>query len=270
MKKIVVVDDQPVLTSIYKAKFSAKGFHVEVAADGEQALEVIKRTVPDLVLLDLMLPKINGIEVLKELRANPSFQATPVVVFSNAAQPSTVEDAWKAGATLVLSKSSTSPNQLVESVQSALKQVNDFKPELSEPGKAQPTPGTGRILLIESNSESRAIISHLLTSGGHQITNAEGQDHALLLNEVNQVDLVLTNRALCKNCLRSFSEQLRRRHANLLIVMYSMNASAKEAEEAMRDGISKFLVTPEDLLNVAQTSAMLISESRAVSEDTRQ
>ena len=62
MKKIVVVDDQPVLTGIYKAKFSAEGFHVDVASDGEQALEVIRRTNPDLVLLDLILPKISGLE----------------------------------------------------------------------------------------------------------------------------------------------------------------------------------------------------------------
>src|SRR5437870_7045652 len=93
MKKIVVVDDQPVLTGIYKAKFSTEGFNVEVASDGEQALDVIKRTEPDLVLLDLMLPKISGIEVLKQLRANRTFEAMPVVVFSNAAHPGAIEDA---------------------------------------------------------------------------------------------------------------------------------------------------------------------------------
>jgi DNA-binding response OmpR family regulator len=80
MKKMVVVDDQQVLLSIYRAKFVAEGFHVEVAADGEQALEVINRTKPDLVLLDLMLPKVKGIDVLKQVRANPLFKAMPIIV----------------------------------------------------------------------------------------------------------------------------------------------------------------------------------------------
>jgi len=267
MKKIVVVDDQPVLTGIYKAKFSAEGFHVDVASDGEQALEVIRRTNPDLVLLDLILPKISGLEVLKQLRANRTFEAMPVVVFSNAAQPGAIEDAWAAGATMVLSKSNTSPKQVVESVQNALAKTSASVRELdnSKPKNViapMPTVNAGAILLIENNSECRAILSSLLSSLGHRIMHAEGQDHALLLSEVTQIDLVLTNRTLCKDCFRSFSEQIRRRRPSLPVVMYSMDVSAKEAEEALHSGISKFLTTPEELLEVAQVSASLISESR--------
>src|SRR6266700_1184188 len=268
MKKIVVVDDQPVLTGIYKAKFSAEGFHVDVASDGEQALEVIRRTNPDLVLLDLNLPKISGIEVLKQLRANRTFEAMPVVVFSNAAQPGAIEDAWAAGATMVLSKSNTSPKQVVESVQNALaktsasvREVDNSKP--NDVIAPMPTVNGGAILLIENNSECRAILSSLLSSLGHRIMHAEGQDHALLLSKVTQIDLVMTNRTFSKDCFRSFSEQIRRRRPGLPVVMYSMDASAKEAEEALRSGISKFLTTPEELLDVAQVSASLISESRA-------
>jgi len=270
MKKIVVVDDQPVLTGIYKAKFSTEGFNVEVASDGEQALEVIKRTKPDLVLLDLMLPKISGIEVLKQLRANHTFEAMPVIVFSNAAQPGAIEDAWAAGATMVLSKSNTSPKQLVESVQKALakssasvSEVDDSKPPPNDVREARhPASNTGGILLVENNPESRAIISHLLTRVGHRIINADGQHHAVLLSEVSQIDLVLTNRALCKGCFRSFCEQIRLRCPNTPVVMYSMDTSAKEAEEALRCGISKFLITPEEFLDIAEISASMISESR--------
>jgi CheY-like chemotaxis protein len=270
MKKIVVVDDQPVLTSIYKAKFSAEGFHVDVASDGEQALNVINRANPDVVLLDLMLPKINGIEVLKQLRANPTFNATPIVVFSNAAQPRTVEDAWTAGATLVLSKSNTSPKQLVESVRSVLanssasgKGVDDSQNHCNDMNEAKlPVGNTGGILLVENNPESRALVSHLLTRAGHRIINADGQDHALLLSETNQIDLVLTNRTL-GNGSRSFCDQIRRRSPNTKVIMYSLDSSAEEAEEALRCGISKFLTTPEEFLDVAQISTSLLSESRA-------
>ena len=269
MKKIVVVDDQAVLTSIYRAKFSAEGFQVAVAADGEQALDVIKRTRPDLVLLDLMLPKISGLEVLKQLRAHSDFKTTPIVVFSNAAQPTTVEDAWAAGATLVLSKSSTSPKQLVESVQSVLANrsesgttVDESTPLANQLGNATAPAGAGGILLIENNPDCRAIVSHLLTGRGYRINYAEGQDHALLLNEVTRVDLVLANSLQCRNSFRPFSQQLRRRRPDLPLVMYSMDATAKEAEEAMREGVSRFLRTPQEFLDLAAISASLMSENR--------
>ena len=118
MPKIVVVEDQQVLATVYRNKFVAEGYQVEVASDGEAGLALINTTQPDLVILDLILPKMNGIDVLKNVRANPVFQTLPVIIFSNA---SLVEEAWKAGATMVLSKSSHSPKQIVESVRTALK-----------------------------------------------------------------------------------------------------------------------------------------------------
>jgi len=102
MPKIVVVEDQQVLATVYRNKFVAEGYQVEVASDGETGLALINTTKPDLVVLDLMLPKLNGIEVLKSLRANPLFQTLPVIIFSNASLPGMVEEAWNSGATMVL------------------------------------------------------------------------------------------------------------------------------------------------------------------------
>src|ERR1700730_2686502 len=120
MKRIVVVDDQPILVTIYRTKFTAEGFQVEVASDGEQALELIQRTNPDLVLLDLNLPKVDGIEVLKRLRAQSSFVTLPIIVFSANSRSGITEEAFAAGATMVLSKSNTSPKQVIEIVNKAL------------------------------------------------------------------------------------------------------------------------------------------------------
>ena len=90
----------------------------------------------------------------------------------------------------------------------------------------------------------------------------------MLLSEVTAVDLVLTNRNLCKGCFRSFCEQIRRRRPNTPVVMYSMDASASEAEEALRSGISKFLTTPEEFLDIARISTSLISANRALNRST--
>src|SRR5437868_13136115 len=106
MAKILVVDDQPIVGNIYRSKFAAEGFQVDTAADGEQALELIHRDKPDLVLLDLMLPKIDGLEVLKRLRRERLFAHLPVIVFSASGRPNIVEEARAAGATIVVSKTS--------------------------------------------------------------------------------------------------------------------------------------------------------------------
>src|SRR5260370_33391588 len=133
MKRIVVVDDQPILGTIYRTKFTTEGFQVDVASDGQEALDLIQRTNPDLVLLDLMLPKIDGLEVLKRLRAQSSFLTLPIIVFSANARPGITEEAFAAGASMVLSKSNTSPKQVIEI-------VNRTLAEATQP------PGAGKVL----------------------------------------------------------------------------------------------------------------------------
>lgn len=81
MKRIVIIEDHPVLISIYRNKFIAEGFQVEIATDGESGLALINRIKPDLVVLDLAMPKLNGIELLKMLRVNPLFETLPVIIF---------------------------------------------------------------------------------------------------------------------------------------------------------------------------------------------
>jgi CheY-like chemotaxis protein len=263
MKKIVVVDDQPVLTRIYKSIFNAGGFHVEVAVDGEQALKVIESSKPDLVLLDLLLPKIGGLEVLKILRSNPAYRSMPIIVFTAAANPRVVEDAWEAGATLVLSKTSTSPKQVLESVQSTLAKhatITDPAGEDSaiEQSGTETVSRRACVLLIENHQETHAIISHLLTHAGYQVVHAEGEAHALLLIEATLVDLILTNRSLCSNSVRSFCKLFESRHPHLPIVMYGITDSLEEIREATEGGASKFVNSADGLLKIAEMLANLI------------
>src|SRR5260370_26351874 len=272
MRKIVVVDDQPVLASIYRAKFVAEGFHVEVASDGEQALAMIERVKPDVVLLDLMLPKIKGIDVLKKVRANPLFETLPIIVFSNSGQPGAVEDAWTAGASMVLSKSKTSPKQMVESVVGALATSGPAAkdaPAGSELAAAKNDKSflpaakrKERVLLIVINSETRAMLSLLVSHQGYQLNIADGPGHALLLSEIAPFDLVMVNRALCHDSYASFCRQILRRNSHLPVVMYSMNATPTETKEALANGASRFLITPTELLNVAEITSMLMAEQR--------
>lgn len=120
MSKILIIEDDLVVANIYRSKFASEGFEVEIAGDGRAGLDRIQNGHPDVVILDLMLPKLSGVDLMKQVRAQPEFEALPIIVFSNTYLTTMVQDAWKAGATKCLSKASCSPKHLVNIVRSTL------------------------------------------------------------------------------------------------------------------------------------------------------
>ncbi len=119
-KKVLIIEDDQIVANIYRNKFSVEGYEVEIALDGEVGLEMVKTFKPDAIVLDLLLPKITGVEIMKQIRAEPDFEKTPVVVFSNTYLTNMVQEAWKAGATKCLSKANCTPKQVIDVVRSAL------------------------------------------------------------------------------------------------------------------------------------------------------
>src|SRR2546430_12104835 len=120
MKKILIVEDDQIVANIYRNKFSVDGFQVEIALDGQVGLELVRSFRPDAVILDLMLPKMTGVELMKKIRLEEDFQHLPVIVFSNTYLTNMVQEAWKAGATKCLSKANCTPKQVIEVVRGAL------------------------------------------------------------------------------------------------------------------------------------------------------
>lgn len=120
MKKILIVEDDKVVSSIYRNKLQNEGYEVDVAGDGDTAIVSIVATPPDLVLLDLGLPKINGVEVLKRIRGNTATAKLPVIVLSNSYVTALVQAAWKAGANKCLSKSESSPRLIANAIHGLL------------------------------------------------------------------------------------------------------------------------------------------------------
>jgi DNA-binding response OmpR family regulator len=137
MKRMLIIEDDQIVGTIYRHKCQAEGFQVELAADGEAGWNAVLSFRPDVVILDLMLPKLNGVEILRRLRADPEFKELPVIVLSNAYLNTLVEDAWKAGANSCLIKASCSPKQLVEVVRKTLGTSGTELRHL----KSSPTPG---------------------------------------------------------------------------------------------------------------------------------
>ncbi len=106
---VLIIDDDPIVTTIYRRFLEANGFAVDTARDGATGLARLAATRPHAVILDLMLPKVSGLQVLRSIRAHESFRTLPVLVFTAAYVPSLVEEASKAGADRIFDKSNDKP-----------------------------------------------------------------------------------------------------------------------------------------------------------------
>lgn len=104
IQKILIVDDEETISSYLKRKLGQLGYTVFVALDGEQALDLANSEMPDIVLLDVKLPKMNGHEVCRRLKSNPKTAQTPVVMLSAKTQAREIEEGLASGAELYLTK----------------------------------------------------------------------------------------------------------------------------------------------------------------------
>jgi DNA-binding response OmpR family regulator len=120
MKRVLIIEDNQMLANLYRGSLAGAGFAVEVAPDGDAGLKSAKASNPDVILLDLMLPKKTGLDVLNSIRADEQLKAVPVLLLSNAYTPARTKELWDAGATQVLVKANTTPKQILESVRAAL------------------------------------------------------------------------------------------------------------------------------------------------------
>lgn len=145
MKKILLIEDDQIVANIYRNKLSVEGFQVEIALDGEQGLEMVRSYRPDAVILDLMLPKITGVELMRQIRAEKEFESVPVIVFSNTYMTNLVQEAWKAGATKCLSKANCTPRQVIDVIRNAMGAVSASTQTAAAPASpTQSAPVTAR------------------------------------------------------------------------------------------------------------------------------
>lgn len=120
MTKIMIVEDDPTLRDIYTTRFRAENYEVVTASDGEAALTVGVQEKPDLILLDIMMPKISGFDVLDILRDTEETKNTKIIVMSALSQTADIEKGRNLGANAYLVKSQVTLSEVVEKVKAIL------------------------------------------------------------------------------------------------------------------------------------------------------
>lgn len=121
MKKIFIIEDDKFLRDLMSEKLSSQGFEVFSAINGEEGIKKIQETKPDLLLLDLILPGMDGFEVLSKIKKIPEISKLPVVVLSNLGQKEDIERGLNLGAVDYLIKAHFTPKEIIEKVKSILK-----------------------------------------------------------------------------------------------------------------------------------------------------
>jgi len=120
MSRILIVEDDPYIMRVYERKFQAEGFTIATAKNGEEGLEKVKEAKPDIILLDLVMPKKDGFEFVRELRKDDTYAKTPIIVLTNLGQEHDIERAQKLGISAYLLKSNQSIQDVFEMVQKTL------------------------------------------------------------------------------------------------------------------------------------------------------
>jgi DNA-binding response OmpR family regulator len=121
MAKILIIEDDRFLRELIAKKLKNEGYEVAEAIDGEEGLKRIKEEKPDLVLLDLILPGIDGFEVLAKAKEDPNIAQIPVIILSNLGQREEVERGLKLGAIDYLIKAHFTPGEIIEKIKNILR-----------------------------------------------------------------------------------------------------------------------------------------------------
>lgn len=121
-QSVLIVEDERTLSEAYDTVLRKEGFKTQVAPDGEQALEALKDFEPDLILLDLRMPNMNGIEFLQKYRPGKKHPHVKIIVFSNLDTQNEIDEAYDLGAHKYMLKAWASPKELVRFVKETLEE----------------------------------------------------------------------------------------------------------------------------------------------------
>ncbi|OIP78876.1 MAG: response regulator [Parcubacteria group bacterium CG2_30_45_37] len=119
-KKILVIEDDAMISSMYKTKFAADGFAVAIAGDGEAGLKLARQKKPDIIMLDVILPRLDGFSVLEELKKDSATKDIPVIMLTNLGTEEDKVKGEKLGAVDYLVKASLTPGQVSQKIKTAL------------------------------------------------------------------------------------------------------------------------------------------------------
>jgi len=115
-KKILLIEDEKLMINLLQKKLIQEGYEVKVALNGEEGLKAMREEKPDVILLDIIMPKMGGFEVMEEMGKDPALKEIPIIIISNSGQPVELDKAKELGAKDWLIKTEFDPQEVVDKV----------------------------------------------------------------------------------------------------------------------------------------------------------
>ena len=269
--KVLIIEDEEALLSVLEHKLVREGYKVSLARDGEQGLSQVKSMRPDFILLDILMPKLDGFGVLESLNADGTIPDLPVIIISNSGQPVEIDRALKLGARDYLVKAEFSPEEVVEKVRKVINPTdtgngdekisgNDGQTEGRSASILPPNSGAAmggqlaRILIIEDDQFLRDLMERKLIKEGFDVETAIDGEAGLQKIKSWKPDLVLLDVILPGLDGFSILEKVKADAtlANIPIILLTNLGQRDDVEKGLRLGAVGYLVkahfTPGDIV----------------------
>ncbi|MEK7569095.1 MAG: response regulator [Patescibacteria group bacterium] len=263
-KRIVIAEDDVVLNEALAIKLKKDGYIVDKAEDGIVALEKIHANKPDCILLDILMPRKGGIQVLEELHADPTFRDIPVIIISNSGQPVEVKRAQELGARGFLIKAVFNPNDVLEKVKGVLsgrkenlpKELGGYAQTMSVTGAVE-KPVTNMadapqadssaktfVLVIEDDKFLRELLVRKLASEGFDVQNAIDAQAAFTILAERKPKIILLDLILPGVSGFEILEKIKSdpKIADVPVVILSNLGQKEDLDKAIALGAKDFMV----------------------------
>lgn len=255
MPKILLVEDDPMIAEIYVKKFESAGFEIVNAVTGKEVLKYASEQSFDVILLDMVIPEISGMDVLKELKKSGTYDPDiKVIVFSNLSETETQREALENGADGFIGKADFSPSEIVEEVRRRMNEFEEQKKNRTRGADSSVDNGSKKkILLIEDEEIFLEMFGKKLEDDGYVITYAKNGAWGVKEAAENDYDLIITDMVMPAmgglEIVEKFKQEEKTQNIPIIVISASV---ADEDEQAVRDlGVADFFlktrIVPSDL-----------------------
>jgi DNA-binding response OmpR family regulator len=267
MHKIIVVEDDPMLGEIYVKKFTEAGFEMKLVTAGKAVESEVAAYQPEMVLLDIVLPDMDGYEILEALSKNEATRSVPTYVFSNLSAKEDMERATSLGAKGFITKSSFTPSQLIEEVKKILGSQGTEVAPTSAPAEAPTTTGAekaisnqqesngNKVLIIEDEDIFIEMFGDKLKQAGFEVVSAKNGKWGLKEAEEGGFACILLDMMMpAMNGFEAVQElRASEKSKDTPIIILSNSALDSEVRQALALGANEYYVktqvTPSEVVD---------------------
>jgi CheY-like chemotaxis protein len=274
MSHILIADDDQFLTSVCSRAFEQAGYKTSKAHDGHEAVDQLVNHKPDLILLDLLLPGIDGIGVLKFIRSRPELENLPVFIVSNSAYFSgLVQTAWSEGATKFIRKGEFSPNGLVEEISKTVPPSGyspdespedlpiDYQtiPEQTPKTKAAASPKSA--LIVDDDRTIHGVLAYFLGQAGFKIDSAFNGLQALEMARQEKPGVLILDVIMpIKDGFTTLAEWTQDPELKSIpVIMLTASKDEENKSKAIGEGATNYLTKPFSPETLVELATQLIS-----------